>query len=105
MKAATIRTEHADAAAVAVAVAPDNTPEMETCIEDGAVRTTIERETTSGLQSTVDDYVVNVDVAETVAARARTFRASMDDTAGDAPRTEANGETTDTNTQTNTNTQ
>ncbi|WP_290817150.1 KEOPS complex subunit Pcc1 [Halovivax sp.] len=41
--------------------------------EDGertAVLTRIERETTGGLHSTVDDYLVNLDVADGVAARA-----------------------------------
>ena len=66
MRTATIETTHDDAALVAAALAPDNTSEMETTVEDGRVVTRIERETTSGLQSTVDDYVVNVGVAERV---------------------------------------
>ena len=32
-------------------------------VEDGVVVTTIDRETTGGLRATVDDYVVNLDVA------------------------------------------
>ncbi|SDQ41670.1 KEOPS complex subunit Pcc1 [Natronobacterium texcoconense] len=66
---ATIRTEHGDAELVARALEPDNTDEMETTVdaESSAVVTRIERETTSGLQSTVDDYVVNLDVAIDVA--------------------------------------
>lgn len=66
MRRATIRTElpHADIAARSVE--PDNTPEMDTRVEDGAVTTTIERDTTGGLRSTVDDYVVNLTVASTV---------------------------------------
>jgi hypothetical protein len=66
MRRATIRTDHGDpegARAVARAVGPDNTDEMETTVEGATVVTTIERETTGGLHSTVDDYVVNVDVA------------------------------------------
>ncbi|MFC6955074.1 KEOPS complex subunit Pcc1 [Halorubellus litoreus] len=66
MRTATIETTHDDAALVAAALSPDNTSEMETTVEDGRVVTRIERETTSGLQSTVDDYVVNVGVAEQV---------------------------------------
>ncbi len=100
MRTATIRTEHADAATVVAAVSPDNTPEMETRAEGDAVITTIERGSTSGLRSTVDDYVVNVGVADAVAARAREFDASV--TSGTAHQ---NSETTDTNTRTNTNTQ
>ncbi|WP_246999442.1 KEOPS complex subunit Pcc1 [Halosolutus gelatinilyticus] len=73
---ATIRTEHDDPDVLARALDPDNTDEMETTaiapteIEPGAVRTRIDRETTSGLHSTVDDYVVNVDVAMRVAQHA-----------------------------------
>jgi len=66
MRRATLRTELADADAIAAALAPDNTPEMSTQVEDGTVVTTIERETTGGLQSTIDDYVVNLSVAEQV---------------------------------------
>lgn len=61
---ATIRTEHDDPATVAAALVPDNTPEMQTHVEEGSVVTTIERETTSGLRSTVDDYVRNLQVAQ-----------------------------------------
>ena len=63
MRRAEIRTEHARPAAIAAAVRPDNTEQMRTRVEDGAVVTTIERPTTGGLRSTVDDYVVNLDVA------------------------------------------
>lgn len=62
-----IETVHADAAAAAVvaqAVRPDNTEAMDTDTNGDAVTTTIERETTGGLSSSVDDYVVNVDVAQ-----------------------------------------
>ncbi|WP_254767560.1 KEOPS complex subunit Pcc1 [Salinilacihabitans rarus] len=67
---ATIRTSHDDPARIAAAIAPDNTDEMETRVEDGAVVTRIERRTTGGLHSTVDDYVVNLDVATDVAQHA-----------------------------------
>lgn len=67
MKRATIRTRHDYPATIAAAVAPDNTPEMDTRVEDGSVVTTVERGTTGGLQSTVDDYVVNLSVAARVA--------------------------------------
>ena len=66
MREATIRSDVANPELVAAAVRPDNTPEMETLVEDGQVVTTIERETTSGLRSTVDDYVVNLTVAVTI---------------------------------------
>lgn len=75
---ATIRTTHDDPELIARAISPDNTAEMETTVDDeraapssnGAVVTRIERETTSGLQSTVDDYVVNLAVAIEVAQHA-----------------------------------
>jgi hypothetical protein len=86
MRRATIRTKLEDADVIAASVAPDNTPEIETSVEDGAVVTTIERETSGGLQSTVDDYVVNLSVAEQVvrtaqkAQTARTAQIANDDT-------------------------
>jgi tRNA threonylcarbamoyladenosine modification (KEOPS) complex Pcc1 subunit len=69
-RTATIRTDVDDPAHVAAAVRPDNTSEMETRVEDGAVVTRIERDDTSGLHSTVDDYVVNLTVAVEVAQHA-----------------------------------
>ena len=66
MRRAELTTTHgspAGAERVANAVTPDNTAEMTTRVEGDAVVTTIERESTSGLQSTVDDYVVNLRVA------------------------------------------
>ena len=68
---ARIRTEHDDATTIAAAVRPDNTPSIRTRVEGGAVVTSVTRETTGGLQATVDDYVVNLTVAETVARTAR----------------------------------
>jgi hypothetical protein len=66
MRRAELRTTHGSPAAaerIAAALEPDNTDEMDTRVDDDAVVTTVERETTSGLQSTVDDYVVNLRVA------------------------------------------
>lgn len=88
---ATIRTSHDLPAVVAAAVAPDNTDEMSTRVEHsdfgdddgdgvgdddsaggtdgvgrGTVVTTIERDSTGGLRTTVDDYVSNVTVAQDV---------------------------------------
>ena len=63
---AELRTTHgspARAERVAAAVRPDNTDEMTTRVDGDAVVTAIERDNTSGLQSTVDDYVVNLRVA------------------------------------------
>lgn len=67
MRTATIRTTHERAELLARALAPDNTDEMETSVEgddgDAAVVTEIERASTASLHSTVDDYVVNLEVA------------------------------------------
>lgn len=60
---ASIRTDVDDPTLVAAALRPDNTPEMRTRVEDGTLVTHIERDTTGGLRSTVDDYVVNLSVA------------------------------------------
>ncbi|MFH5799039.1 KEOPS complex subunit Pcc1 [Haladaptatus sp. CMAA 1911] len=66
MRRATIRTELADPKRIAAAVVPDNTPEIDTSVEDGTIVTHIERETTGGLRTTIDDYVVNLSVATKV---------------------------------------
>ncbi|WP_254763651.1 KEOPS complex subunit Pcc1 [Natrinema marinum] len=78
---ATIRTDCDDPDLVARSLAPDNTDEMETTVErnadgssGGTVVTRIDRETTSGLRSTVDDYVVNLAVAIDVATNAQHAR-------------------------------
>ncbi len=81
MRRARITTTHEAPETVAAAVTPDNTDEMETTVEDGAVLTRIERPTTSGLASTVDDYVVNLTVAEettTLVAEQHDERADRD---------------------------
>jgi hypothetical protein len=70
----TLRTSHGsrdEAATLAAALTPDNTGSMETRVEGEQIVTEIERETTGGLHSTADDYVVNLTVAETVARTAR----------------------------------
>ncbi|WP_276300694.1 KEOPS complex subunit Pcc1 [Halorussus lipolyticus] len=70
-RSATIRTETDDAETLASSVRPDNTPQIDTRVEDGAVVTAIERETTGGLRTTVDDYVVNLTVAQEVVQTAK----------------------------------
>ncbi|AXR78451.1 KEOPS complex subunit Pcc1 [Natrarchaeobaculum sulfurireducens] len=67
MRRATIRTTHDDPDLVARALRPDNTDEMETTVDGDAVVTRIDRGTTGGLHSTVDDYVVNLEVATDIA--------------------------------------
>ncbi|MFB6207111.1 MAG: KEOPS complex subunit Pcc1 [Haloglomus sp.] len=64
---ATVTTDHGDperARQVAAALRPDNTAEMETTVDGATVRTVLERETTGSLHSTVDDYVVNLTIAD-----------------------------------------
>lgn len=74
---ATLRTTHDDPARVAAALTPDNTDEMATRVEDGRLVTTVERDSTGGLASTIDDYVVNLSVAERTAQAAK--RTSADE--------------------------
>ncbi|POG54594.1 KEOPS complex subunit Pcc1 [Haloferax marisrubri] len=69
---ATLRTTHDDPGIVAGALEPDNTESMRTRVEGDELVTTIERHSTGGLHATVDDYVVNVTVAETVIEATRT---------------------------------
>ena len=66
MRRAELRTTHAHPDRVAAALRPDNTDSMSTRVDGDAVVTEIERETTGGLQSSVDDYVVNLTVADAV---------------------------------------
>lgn len=72
-RSATVRTRVDDPDLVANAVRPDNTPEMHTRVEDDAVVTRIERDTTGGLRTTLDDYTVNVTVATEVVQHAHRF--------------------------------
>lgn len=70
-RTATIRTAVSDPETVASSLRPDNTDSMTTTVErtaEGSKRvvTTIERDLTSGLRSTLDDYVVNCAVADEV---------------------------------------
>lgn len=60
----TIESTHDDPETVAAALRPDNTVEMTTRVEGDRVVTTIERGDTAGLHSTVDDYLVNLAVAD-----------------------------------------
>jgi hypothetical protein len=80
VRRATLRTTHDDPAVIAGAIAPDNTAEMETVVEDSVVRTRIERDTTSGLAATVDDYVVNLIVATRTVEHADAQHANRTDT-------------------------
>lgn len=72
MRRARIETTLSDgetARQVAQSLEPDNTAEMETQVDGTRVVTEIERETTGGLHATVDDYVVNLQVAAQLSAQ------------------------------------
>jgi hypothetical protein len=60
----TIRTLHADAACVAAALSPDNLRSMETVAADGRVITTITGTQLRSVIASVDDYLMNLAVAE-----------------------------------------
>lgn len=81
-RTAVVRTTHADADLVASALAPDDTDSMAVRVDGDAIDCRIERPTTGGLRSTVDDYVVNLRVADRVIERAREHR-TADGTAAD----------------------
>ncbi|QLG47368.1 KEOPS complex subunit Pcc1 [Natrinema halophilum] len=111
---ATIRTAHDDPALLARALRPDNTDDMTTMVErndaeravgdDEAARshrddagatvvTQIDRDTTSGLRTTVDDYVVNLEVAMEVATNARTVQRAQPTDTGPVSDTNSDSDT------------
>lgn len=69
-RTATVRTRVERPAVVAAAVSPDNTADMDTRVEGDAVVTTVTRDGTGGLRSTLDDYAVNLQVATRAAQHA-----------------------------------
>ena len=102
MRRATVRTTHATperAALVADAVEPDNTESMVTRADGTTVATTIERDTTGGLHSSVDDYVVNLTVANRIAdsTTAETDRTAVTETDGRAEQPADHTDTTHDN--------
>jgi len=60
----TIRTCHADAACIAAALSPDNLKSMETRAEGSRVVTTIMGTQLRSVIASVDDYLMNLAVAE-----------------------------------------
>ena len=59
-----IKTRHADAACVAAALSPDNLRSMETGAEGDRVVTTIRGMQLRSVIASVDDYLMNLAVAE-----------------------------------------
>jgi len=99
---ATVRTAHGAADLIAAAVRPDHTGSVSTTVRDGRIETRIERPTTGGLRATVDDYVVNLGVADATLAAARRHAGGDGDDppdggdrARDAEPTDGTGSTTD----------
>jgi hypothetical protein len=92
-RTATVRTTHADAALVAAALGPDETDSMTTRVDGDAVECVVERPTTGGLRSTVDDHVVNLRIADRLVERARAHLAAD----GGARRSDTDGDTDTTN--------
>lgn len=95
---ARLRTSHRRADVVAAALAPDNTPEIDTRLNGGRVETTVRRDDVAGLRATVQDYLRNLDAAD------RTVRAALD-AAGDATAREYSQPDTHTDSPTNEDTQ
>ncbi len=60
----TITTVHENARCVAAALAPDNLRSMDTRAEEGRVRTTITGTQLRSVIASVDDYLMNLAVAE-----------------------------------------
>lgn len=65
---AIVETTHDAPEAVAAALAPDNTDDVTMAGTPDGIRTRIVRPTTGGLSATLDDYLVNLSVAERTAA-------------------------------------
>ena len=94
MRRARIRTTHDAATLVASALEPDNTDAMTTRVEGDAVVTTIDRETTGGLHASVDDYVVNLTVADRLAGTAASNPATRTETNSETNEPTSKGSTT-----------
>lgn len=84
---ATIRIDlaaaNADPEVVAATLEPDDTPEMDARLDGDVLETRVERASAGGLQSTVDDYLLNLRVALRVArtATAEEGSSAADDSA------------------------
>lgn len=63
-----VSTPHADAASVAEALSPDNLSNMTTTASGGFVRTGIHTNRLRSLVASVDDYLMNLGIAEEICA-------------------------------------
>ncbi|MBP1922712.1 hypothetical protein J2751_001726 [Halorubrum alkaliphilum] len=96
-RTATVHTTHADAGVVAAALAPDDTESMSVAVDGDTIEARIERPTTGGVRSTVDDYIVNLRVADRVIESTETNGETTNEETTNATNTNAN-DTTYTNT-------
>ena len=96
VRRATIRTTHHAADLVAGALAPDDTESTAVTAADDTVVCRIERPTTGGLRSTVDDYLVNLRVATRVVDRASEHTDTTDTPPTSTARTTTQTDHTDT---------
>lgn len=69
---ASLRTSHDDPDMIAHAIEPDHTDDIDSIVGDGYLETTFDREQLGSLHATVDDYLVNLQVAEQVIERTQT---------------------------------
>lgn len=60
----TIRTVHGRPGIVAASISPDNLHGMDTRVTDGSVTTTIRAEKVRSMIASIDDYLMNLGVAE-----------------------------------------
>jgi hypothetical protein len=100
-RTATVRTTHADAATVAAALSPDETDSIRTRADGDVVACTVARPTTGGLQSTLDDHLVNLRVADQVVERAQSHIVADADSTDTLDSTDE-PQTTDIDTQSDT---
>ena len=94
---ARLRTSHPRPEVVAAALAPDNTPEIDTRVHEGRVETTVSRDDVAGLRATVQDYLRNLDAAD------RTVRAVLAAEDADTRYSESRTDTRTANTDSPTN--
>ncbi|SHH32251.1 KEOPS complex subunit Pcc1 [Halobaculum gomorrense] len=93
-RTALVETTHADAGAaatIAAAISPDNTADIRTEADGSTVVTRVSRATTGGVLASVDDYLVNLDVADDVVATGRGDKGDTNDAEGFRESNDAEG--------------
>lgn len=69
---AIVRTTHDTPKVVARALKPDHTADMTSTVNGNTVETTIERTDAGSVRATVDDYLVNLQVATRISQQSQT---------------------------------